>query len=316
MITKTTESLALNSNNIKPSNFNKNTINSTKNNKNKIDISAKIIFMFCASIAVIAVILITAYMVFSGGPAILKIGVGDFIFGQEWKPTAGDPKFGILPLILSSVYATLGAIVIGVPVGILVAVYIVELAPKWLTKILKPAIELLAGIPSVIYGLIGMMVIVPFVAKTFDLSLGACLFSAIIILAIMILPTVISITETGLRSVPIEYKEASLGLGATQIQTIFKVQIPAAKSTILTGVVLGIGRAVGETMAVIMVAGNAVNMPKIFESVRFLTTGIVSEMSYSTGLHRQALFGIGLVLFLFIMIINIVLTRLIKSERK
>ena len=280
-----------------------------RRNKKMVETVFEAIFIICALVAVISVVVITAYMIISGGPAIGEIGIKEFLLGQEWAPTASDPKFGILPMILSSIYGTFGAILIGVPIGLLSSVFIAEIAPKRMRK-------LLAGIPSVIYGLIGMIVIVPLVAEIFDLALGMCLLSAIIILAIMVLPTIVNISETSLKAVPRELTEASLALGATQIQTIFKVQIPAARSGIMTGVVLGIGRAVGETMAVIMVAGNVVNMPELLGSVRLMTTGIVQEMSYSSGLHREALFAIGLVLFVFIMILNFILNTVLKKGAK
>ena len=287
-----------------------------RRNKKMVETVFEIIFIVCALVAVISVVLITAYMIFSGGPAIAEIGLTDFLFGEIWAPTAENPQFGILPMILASIYATFGAILIGVPIGLLSSVFIAEIAPKRLRKVLRAAVELLAGIPSVIYGLIGMIVIVPLVAEIFNLALGMCLFSAIIILAVMVLPTIVNISETSLKAVPRELTEASLALGATQIQTIFKVQIPAARSGIMTGVVLGIGRAVGETMAVIMVAGNVVNMPELVGSVRLMTTGIVQEMSYSSGLHREALFAIGLVLFVFIMILNFILNAVLKKGAK
>ena len=283
-----------------------------RRNKKMVETVFEAIFIICALVAVISVVVITAYMIISGGPAIGEIGIKEFLLGQEWAPTASDPKFGILPMILSSIYGTFGAILIGVPIGLLSSVFIAEIAPKRMRKVLRAAVELLAGIPSVIYGLIGMIVIVPLVAEIFDLALGMCLLSAIIILAIMVLPTIISVSETALRSVPASYKEASLALGNTHIGTIFKVLVPAAKSGILAGVILGVGRAVGETMAVVMVCGNKVQFPQLLKSVRPLTSGVVLEMSYAYGLHRQALFSIGLVLFVFIMIVNISFTMLSK----
>ena len=282
------------------------------------------VFVTCGLIAVAAVLLITVYMFISGAPAILKIGVLDFLFGHVWGPT--DGHFGILYMIFSSIVGTFGAILVGVPIGVLTAVFMSELAPKALRNIVRPAVELLAGIPSVIYGLIGSILIVP-VFSMFEEMLfidspshkftgGANLLSAIVVLAIMILPTIINVSEMALRAVPAEYKEASLAVGATHIQTVFKVLIPAARSGIVTAIVLGIGRAIGEAMAIMLVAGNVVNLPLPFSSVRFLTTGIVSEFAYSSGLHRQALFGIGLVLFFFIMIINFILNTLLKSGGK
>lgn len=287
---------------------------SKKSKKDIIDSVSKYIFLICACASVAAVVLISLYMIISGLPAIFKIGFKEFFLGTIWNPTGADPKFGILPMILSSIFATFGAILIGVPIGIFVAVFLAEIAPKKLAKAVKPAVELLAGIPSVIYGLLGMLIVVPFVAQVFNLSFGMNLFTAILILSVMILPTIINIAQVSLESVPKEYKEASLALGATDITTIFKIMIPAAKSGIITSIVLGVGRAIGETMAVIMVAGNVVNMPKFFESVRFLTTGIAMEMSYAEGLHRDALFSIGLVLFVFILIINIVINVILKPK--
>lgn len=276
------------------------------------------IFTVCGCLSVVAVVLITVYMVALGAPGIGKIGVGEFLFGTEWFPTATtkDPSFGILPMILSSILATGGAVLIGVPIGLFTAIYLAEFARGKTASVLRAMVSLLAGIPSVVYGLVGMIVVVPAVAKVFGLPSGSSLFSAILVLAVMILPTIVSISENALRAVPKEYREASLAMGTTRVRTIFKVVLPAAKSGVAAGVVLGIGRAVGETMAVIMVAGNAVNMPALFQSVRLLTTGIAMEMGYAGGLHREALFGIGLVLFVFIMAINIVLNRIIKSDSK
>ena len=275
----------------------------------------QLIFLCCGLVAVLAVVAISVYMVIAGGPAIAEVGVGKFLLGVMWQPTAQDPQFGILPMILSSIVGTFGAILLGVPIGLLTAVFMSQVAPRGLVKMVRPAVELLAGIPSVVYGLIGMMIIVPMVGKIFNLASGATMFSAIIVLAIMILPTIISVSETSLDSVREELREASLALGATPIQTIFKVIIPAARSGIVTGVILGIGRAIGETMAIIMVCGNVANMPNLFKSVRFLTTGIASEMSYAGGLHREVLFSIGLVLFIFIMVINIVINRMFKKQK-
>ena len=279
------------------------------------------LFVICGFTAIAAVLLITIYMISSGAPAIAKVGVIEFLFGDTWS--AKNEVFGILPMILTSIVGTLGAIIIGVPIGVLTAVFISEMAPKPIRAVVKPAVELLAGIPSVIYGLLGSILIKPVFYALEEVIFkddpnhkftgGANLLSAIVVLAIMILPTIINITETTLKAVPNEYREASYGLGGTKIQTIFKVVIPAGKSGIASGIVLGVGRAIGEAMAIMMVAGNAVNMPLPFNSVRFLTTGIVSEFSYSSGLHREALFGIGLVLFVFIMVINIALNRILKN---
>lgn len=278
------------------------------------------VFFVCGAAAIAAVALITVYMVVSGLPAIREIGLLDFLFGTEWKSTAAEPKFGILPFILTSIWGTLGAIVIGVPVGLLTAVFLSKVASRRVASVVRPAVELLAGIPSVVYGLIGMMVLVPAVMELFHLKNGTCLFAAILVLAIMILPSIISVSETALNAVPPEYEEASLALGATKIETIFKVSIPAAKSGIVAGIVagivLGIGRAIGEAMAVMMVAGNVANMPGLFKSVTFLTTAVAKEMSYASGLQKQALFSIALVLFCFIMLINSLLNFFLKKGEK
>ena len=291
------------------------TIKGSAKSKSVLETVMQLIFLCCGLVAVLAVVAISVYMVIAGGPAIAEVGVGKFLLGVIWQPTAQDPQFGILPMILSSIVGTFGAILLGVPIGLLTAVFMSQVAPRGLVKIVRPAVELLAGIPSVVYGLIGMMIIVPMVGKIFNLASGATMFSAIIVLAIMILPTIISVSETSLDSVREELREASLALGATPIQTIFKVIIPAARSGIVTGVILGIGRAIGETMAIIMVCGNVANMPNLFKSVRFLTTGIASAMSYAGGLHREVLFSIGLVLFIFIMVINIVINRMFKKQK-
>ena len=251
-------------------------------------------------------------MFVSGIPAIVEIGPINFLFGTVWKSTAKEPSFGILPFILTSVWGTLGAAIIGVPVGILTAVFLSKIAPRKLAAPVSAAVELLAGIPSVVYGLVGMLVLVPAVAQAFDLANGASLLAAILVLSIMILPSIISVSVTALNAVPQEYEEASLALGATPTETYFKVSMPAAKSGIAAGVVLGIGRAIGEAMAVMMVAGNVANMPGLFKSVTFLTTAVAKEMSYASGLQRQALFSIALVLFLFIMLINGVLNSVLK----
>ena len=274
------------------------------------------VFFVCGAAAIAAVALITVYMVVSGLPAIREIGLLDFLFGTEWKSTAAEPKFGILPFILTSIWGTLGAIVIGVPVGLLTAVFLSKVASRRVASVVRPAVELLAGIPSVVYGLIGMMVLVPAVMELFHLKNGTCLFAAILVLAIMILPSIISVSETALNAVPPEYEEASLALGATKIETIFKVSIPAAKSGIVAGIVLGIVRAIGEAMAVMMVAGNVANMPGLFKSVTFLTTAVAKEMSYASGLQKQALFSIALVLFCFIMLINSLLNFFLKKGEK
>ena len=275
-----------------------------------------VVFFACGFIAIVFVLFISVYLIISGIPAIREIGLIDFLFGTEWASTAAEPKFGILPFILTSIYGTAGAIVLGVPVGFMTAVFLAKVAPPRLAAVVRPAVDLLAGIPSVVYGLIGMMVLVPAVRVAFNLPDGASLFCAIIVLAVMILPSIISVSETALKAVPKEYEEASLALGATHIETVFRVSVPAASSGIAASIVLGIGRAIGEAMAIIMVAGNVANMPGLFKSVRFLTTAVASEMSYASGLQRQALFSIGLVLFLFIMLINILLNLVLKREKE
>ena len=274
-----------------------------------------LVFFACGFIAIVFVLFISVYLIISGIPAIREIGLIDFLFGTEWASTAAEPKFGILPFILTSIYGTAGAIVLGVPVGFMTAVFLAKVAPPRLAAVVRPAVDLLAGIPSVVYGLIGMMVLVPAVRVAFNLPNGASLFCAIIVLAVMILPSIISVSETALKAVPKEYEEASLALGATHIETVFRVSVPAASSGIAASIVLGIGRAIGEAMAIIMVAGNVANMPGLFKSVRFLTTAVASEMSYASGLQRQALFSIALVLFLFIMLINVVLNTLLKRKK-
>ncbi len=280
-----------------------------------LEAAMHVIFLACGLIAIGFVLLISVYLILSGLPAILEIGPIEFLFGTTWASTASEPKFGILPFILTSVYGTAGAIFLGVPIGLMTAVFLSKVAPVKVANVVRPAVELLAGIPSVVYGLVGMIVLVPAVRTLFRLPDGASLFSAIIVLAIMILPSIISVSETALNAVPKEYEEASLALGATHIETVFRVSVPAASSGIAAAVVLGIGRAIGEAMAVMMVAGNVANMPSLFQSVRFLTTAVASEMSYSAGLQRQALFSIALVLFLFIMLINVILNTLLKGKK-
>lgn len=275
-----------------------------------------LLFLVCGLLTILFVILITIFLVISGIPAIQNIGLGNFLFGKVWASASARPSYGILPFILTSVYGTCGAILIGVPVGLLCAAFLAKMAPEKVGSVVRNVVDLLAGIPSVVYGLVGMIIIVPYVREIFHLPDGANLFSAILVLSVMILPSVISVSETAIKAVPKEYEEASLALGATKTETVFKVIVPAAKSGIVTAVVLGIGRAVGEAMAVMMVAGNVANMPKLFGSVRFLTTAVASEMSYSSGLQRQALFSIALVLFLFIMAINLILTAIIKKGEK
>lgn len=275
------------------------------------------IFLILGLITVACVLVITVYLVVSGIPAIKEIGLIDFLFGEKWASTAAEPAYGILPFILTSVYGTAGAILIGVPIGFLTAVYLAKAAPKKVKEIVGQAVSMLAGIPSVVYGLVGMMVLVPGIRNIFHVPDGASLLASIIVLAIMILPSIIKMSVTALEAVPKEYEDASLALGATPEETWFRVSVPAAKSGIAAAVVLGVGRAIGEAMAVMMVAGNAANMPdSLFQSVRFLTTAVASEMSYSSGLQRQALFSIALVLFLFIMLINAVLNCFLKGEKK
>ncbi len=276
----------------------------------------QILFTVCGFLAAFFVILITGFLAVSGAPAIGEIGIGEFLLGKTWASTAAAPSYGILPFILTSVYGTVGAIVIGVPIGLLCAVFTAKMANGKVAAVIRSAVDLLSGIPSVVYGLVGMIVVVPMVRTVFGLPDGASLFSAILVLTIMILPSVISVSETAIRAVPREYEEASLALGATKTETVFKVTVPAAKSGILTAIMLGIGRSIGEAMAVMMVSGNVANMPGLFKSVRFLTTAVASEMSYSSGLQREALFSIALVLFVFILAINLILHLVIKKERK
>ena len=272
------------------------------------------VFFACGMTAIVMVILIAGYVTIAGLPAIMEIGLVDFLFGTEWNSTRADPKFGILPFILTSIWGTIGALIIGVPIGILTALFLAKIASPKVASILRPAVELMAAVPSVIYGLAGMMVLVPFLMEVFGLKSGTCLLAAMLVLAMMVLPTIISVSETALKAVPEEYEQASLALGATKIETIFKVSLPAAKSGIAAGVVLGIGRAIGETMAIMMVAGNVANMPGLFKSVTFLTTAVAKEMSYASGLQRQALFSIALVLLFFIMVINAVLNFIVKRK--
>ena len=274
------------------------------------------VFLFLGLITVGCVLLITVYLIVSGLPAISKIGLGKFLFGSEWASTAAEAKFGILPFILTSVYGTCGAILIGVPVGFLTAVFLSKMAPKKLRTVMESAVSLLAGIPSVVYGLVGILVLVPGIRKLFHVPDGASLLAAIIVLAIMILPSIIKVSVNALDAVPKEYEDASLALGATPVETWFRVSAPAAKSGIAAAVVLGVGRAIGEAMAVMMVSGNAPNMPSLFESVRFLTTAVASEMSYASGLQRQALFSIALVLYVFIMLINAALNFFLKRKKE
>lgn len=283
-----------------------------KNNKDSIEAVASTIFLVLGIINIGFVLLICVYLIIAGLPAIVKIGPIDFLFGSKWASTAAEPLFGILPFILTSIYGTAGAIVLGLPLGFFTAVYLAKLAPRKVRFAIEPLIDLLAGIPSVVYGFIGMLVLVPSIRYVFDLPDGASLFAAIIVLAVMILPSIIKVSITAIEAVPQEYELGSLALGANEIETYYRVVVPAAKSGIAAAVVLGVGRAIGEAMAVMMVAGNAANMPSLFESVRFLTTAVASEMSYSSGLQREALFSIALVLFVFIMLINAALNLLLK----
>ena len=284
-----------------------------------------LVFLLCGIVAVGFVLVISVYLILSGLPAIRQIGLFRFLFGQVWDPTntTTGAEYGILPFILTSVYGTAGAMVIGVPIGLMTAIFLSKLAPAPVAAVIRTAVQLLAGIPSVVYGLVGMIVLVPLIRTTFSLGSGACLLAAILVLSIMVLPSIINVSETALRAVPREYEEASLALGATATETYFRVSlhrvsVPAAKSGIAAAVVLGIGRAIGEAMAIIMVAGNVANMPGLFRSVRFLTTGIISGMSYAPvgSLYQQALFSIGLVLFLFIMLINVFLNVFIKKRKE
>ena len=278
-----------------------------------------VLFFLCGIVTVGFVLCICIYLILSGVPAIGKIGFKDFFLGKVWKPTATtvEPSYGILPFIFTSICGTAGAVLIGVPIGLLTAVFLAKVAPPKLADLIRTAVQLLAGIPSVVYGLVGMIVLVPAIQRLFALSSGATLLAAIVVLAIMILPSIINVSETALRAVPKDYEDASLALGATELETYFRVTVPAAKSGIATAIVLGVGRAIGEAMAIIMVSGNVPNMPKLLGSVRFMTTAIASEMSYAPvgSLYQQALFSIGLVLFLFIMLINVLLNVVIKKER-
>ncbi len=289
-----------------------------KRGKHIVETVVHALFLLFGLVAVGCVLIITVYLVVSGIPAIRKIGLVPFLFGKTWASTAAEPQYGILPFILTSIYGTAGAIVLGVPVGFLTAVYLAKLAPKRVKDVMQTAVSLLAGIPSVVYGLVGMLVLVPGIRKVFHLSDGASLLAAIIVLAVMILPSIIKVSVTALEAVPREYEDASLALGATPVETYFKVSVPAAKSGIAAAVVLGVGRAIGEAMAVMMVSGNVANMPSLFQSVRFLTTAVASEMSYSGpgSLQRQALFSIALVLFLFIMLINAALNFFLKRSKE
>ena len=279
-----------------------------------------LIFLLCGIVAVGFVLCISVYLVISGLPAIREIGLTKFLFGKVWAPTNATtgPRFGILPFLLTSVYGTAGALLLGVPVGLMTAIFLAKAAPPRLAAVIRTAVQLLAGIPSVVYGLVGMIVLVPAIRRAFGLGSGACLLAAILVLTVMVLPSIINVAETALQAVPREYEEASLALGATETETYFRVSLPAARSGVAAAVVLGVGRAIGEAMAIIMVAGNVANMPGLFTSVRFLTTGIISGMSDAAvgSLYQQALFSIGLVLFLFIMLINVLLNVCIKRRKE
>ena len=299
-------------------------IQGNRKNKSAVEEIAQVIFTLCAFLAILAVISITVYMVINGAPALFQVGIREILFGTAWKPTAENPSFGILYVILTSIIGTALAVLLGVPIGILTAVFLAETAPRKLAALVKPAVELLAGIPSVVYGLLGLMILNPLMYKlelaifkgsdTHQFTGGANLLSAVIVLAIMILPTVINISESAIRAVHPSLKSASLALGASHIQTIFKVILPAAKSGIITAVVLGVGRAIGEAMAITLVSGSSVNMPLPFNSVRFLTTAIVAEMGYASGLHREALIATGVVLFVFILLLNFCVALLNRGK--
>lgn len=284
-------------------------------NNNLIENIIHGVFLIMGLITVGCVLLITVYLVISGIPAIREIGLREFLLGKVWASTAAEPKYGILPFILTSVYGTAGAMLLGVPIGFFTAVYLAKFAPRAVKNSMQAAVGVLAGIPSVVYGLVGMLVLVPGIREIFGVPDGASLLASIIVLAVMILPSIIKVSVTALEAVPKEYEDASLALGATPMETCFRVSVPAAKSGIAAAVVLGVGRAIGEAMAVMMVSGNAPNMPELLQSVRFLTTAVASEMSYSSGLQQQALFSIALVLFLFIMMINAALNYFLKRDK-
>ena len=289
----------------------------SKRRRDTLEFGVKLLFLLCGCVAVGCVLFICIYLIVAGLPAVLEIGITDFLFGTEWAGKQG--QFGILPFILTSVAGTAGAVLVGVPVGILTAMFLAKVAPPKAARVIRTAVELLAGIPSIVYGLVGMIVLVPAIQRTFQLASGATLLAAIVVLAVMILPSIINVAETALQAVPREYEEASLALGATHIETIFRISLPAARSGVATAVVLGGGRAIGEAMAIIMVSGNVPNMPEsLFAPVRFLTTAIASEMSYAAvgSLWQQALYSVGLVLFLFIMIINVILNVCIKNRKE
>lgn len=288
----------------------------SKRRRDTLEFGVKLLFLLCGCVAVGCVLFICVYLIIAGLPAVLEIGITDFLFGTEWAGKQG--QFGILPFILTSVAGTAGAVLVGVPVGILTAMFLAKVAPPKAARVIRAAVELLAGIPSIVYGLVGMIVLVPAIQRTFQLASGATLLAAIVVLAVMILPSIINVAETALKAVPREYEEASLALGATELETYFRVSVPAAKSGIAAAVVLGVGRAIGEAMAILMVAGNVANMPSLLSSVKFLTTAIASEMSYAAvgSLQRNALYSIGLILFLFIMCINVILNVFLKRNKE
>lgn len=288
----------------------------TTNRKKIVEDIVHGIFFLLGMITVLCVLLISVYLLAAGLPAIKEIGIVNFLFGTKWAPTYAEPAYGILPFILSSVYGTAGALLLGVPIGFFTAVYLAKLAPPKVKSLVSGAVSLLAGIPSVVYGLVGMLILVPAIRKMFHVPDGASLLAAIIVLSVMVLPSIINVSMTSLEAVPREYEEGSLALGATEVETYMRVSVPAAKSGIATAIVLGVGRALGEAMAVMMVSGNVSNMPSLFQSVRFLTTAVASEMAYSSGLQRQALFSIALVLFLFIMLINAGLNLILKHKKE
>lgn len=293
-------------------------IDSKHRAKDALENFMRALFLICGLVAVAFVLVISIYLIVSGIPAIREVGLFNFLGGTNWDPAnkSGSPSYGILPMILTSIYGTAGAIIIGVPIGFLMAVFLSKVANRKVAAVIREVVDLLAGIPSVVYGLVGMMVLLPTIRKVFDLPAGDSLLAAIVVLAVMILPSIISVSETALDAVPREYEEASLALGATELETYFRVSAPAAKSGIAAAVVLGVGRAIGEAMAILMVAGNVANMPSLLSSVKFLTTAIAGEMGYAGDLHRQALFSIGLVLFLFIMLINAVLNIFLKRNKE
>lgn len=302
----------------------KETIISNKKHRTVAEQVAHIVFTVCAFFAVLAVLSITAYMIINGVPALIRVGIKDILFSGVWAPSAAEPQYGILNVILTSIIGTGLAVLLGVPIGLFTAIFLAEVAPKNVAAVIQSAVELLAGIPSVVYGLLGIYLLGPVMYKlerrvfegstTHQYTGGANLLAAVLVLAIMILPTVINISTSALRAVPVHMKSASLAVGASHIQTIFKVMIPAAKSGIISAVILGVGRAIGEAMAITLVSGSSVNLPLPFNSVRFLTTAIVAEMGYAGGVHRQVLFTIGLVLFAFVMLINATMSRLLKNK--